>query len=124
MSVAVNCDLDPLLLKENSQGSCIKSNAIRKDHIIKNAKNNDIIFTGTTSERINSNSVKEIAALGRRLKAHIIYTTPIPAWERLETSTDHSCRKTGNTKEWFNLKDGHNFKLFRNFKRVIQQENF
>ena len=79
MSVVTGCDLDPLLLKENRKGTCKESNAIRKDHIIKNAKKDDIIFAGTTSERINSNSVKEIAALGRRLKAHIIYTTPIPA---------------------------------------------
>lgn len=119
MSVVTGCDLDPLLLKENRKGTCKESNAIRKDHIIKNAKKDDIIFAGTTSERINSNSVKEIAALGRRLKAHIIYTTPIPAWKRLGTGIDHRCRTTGNAKVWFNLEDGHNCSNYSEISRAL-----
>ena len=103
MSVNAGCSFDPLLLQENKRKTCKETNAIRKDHIIKNVQKGDIIFVGTIGYSINPSSVKEIAALGRRLKAHIIHLTPIPKWDRLEESIDIQC-KQGTTKEWFQLK--------------------
>ncbi|QNI96677.1 acyltransferase family protein [Synechococcus sp. RS9902] len=117
MSVKSSCSFDPLLLKENKRKTCKETNAIRKDHLIKNAKNGDIIFVGTIRYQINPNSVKTIAALGQRLKAHVIFLTPIPKWDRLEEFIDNKCKK-GATKEWFELEgEGNSCSLYSEISR-------
>ncbi len=117
-----NCDLDPLLVLENTKLSCKKSNKNRISFIKKNANEADILFMGiTNSNQFEEDSVIKIAQITRNNKINIVFVTPIPKWERLNPVVNEICIN-GSDSQWFRPKGTINCSTYSEIDRSFYEK--
>ncbi|QNJ01469.1 acyltransferase family protein [Synechococcus sp. A15-62] len=117
MSVVTGCDFDPLFKKTNPQGTCKESNIVRAKHLIKEGKDGDILFVGVTGNKIDESSVNAIAEIGRTKKMNVVYFSPIPTWQRLDSAINDACYQP----QWFQM--NFNCSRFSTIDRVEYMNN-
>ena len=99
------CDLDPLFLYENANFTCRDSNKNRIAYIKKNAKEGDIIFTGVwNSNSLEKGSIKKIAEIARQQNIKVVYFTPIPQLQILNSAIENICQ-SGSDRQWYRPKE-------------------
>ncbi len=119
MITTAGCDIDQLLINKNLDDNCRKSNKNKITFIEKNAKEGDILFTTITDTKtFDQDSVEKITEIARGKKMNIVYLTPIPQWERLDTVGDQICQD-GTGVEWFRPKGIRNCSNYSEISRKV-----
>tara|TARA_B100000902_G_scaffold112817_1_gene114052 strand:- start:100 stop:2136 length:2037 start_codon:yes stop_codon:yes gene_type:complete len=115
------CDLDPLLLYKNSQGTCKNSNKNRISYIKKNAKEGDILFIGVTnSNKFEESSIKKMTEIAHNKNINIVHLTPIPEWQRLNPEVENIC-EDGSAIQWYRPKGILNCAAYTEINRNIYE---
>ena len=133
MIPTTGCDLDPLLVIETKQLTCKDSNKNRISYIKGNSKEGDILFTGVTKttltpwsnpatfDKFFQESIEKIAEIARGKNVNIVFHTPIPRWERLNTRDNQLCQD-GYENEWFRPKGTINCSAYSEIDRNVYEK--